>query len=422
VRRRPPPEPWTLTEVALEALVRPLHEAPHGHLRVLVRLHGHPLGIVDVDGQDPAALDPAALEDRIRRELGSELEAHLRADGLRSPAQGLARPSGGCAYDVGLDEEPFVSVVIPTRGRSPLLAGCITSLLRGEHRSLELLVVDNGDGTDVRPLVADRAASDPRIRYLHEPRPGAAYARNRGLAAARAPIVAFVDDDVMADARWLRSVCGAFHAASGVACVTSLIMPLELDTPAQVWLEQFGGFQKGFRRRVFDLELHRGPGALYPYNAGAFGSGAAMAFDRRVLESAGGFDPRLACGGEDLDLFLHVILSGLRLVYEPAAIVWHRHPRGYRALRRTMFNYGAGLTALLTKRALTSPRGARDIALRLPAGVRYALAPASAKNAAKRPGYPRELTWRERGGMLAGPLLYARAVWCDRLAPWMSAS
>jgi GT2 family glycosyltransferase len=422
VRRRPPPEPWTLAEVALDAPLPLLREAPHARHRVLVRLHGHPLGIVDVDGRDPAALDPRALGDRIRRELAPELEAHLEADGLRPPGRGLARPPGGCAYDVPLAQEPFVTVVIPTRGRSPLLARCVASLLGGEHRSLELLVVDNGDGPDVRRLVAERAASDRRIRYLREPRSGAAWARNRGLAAARAPIVAFVDDDVVVDARWLRCVSGAFHAAPGVACVTSLIMPLELETPAQLWLEQFGGFQKGFRRQVFDLDAHRGPGALYPYNAGAFGSGAAMAFDRRALESAGGFDPRLARGGEDLDLFLHVVLSGRRLVYEPAAIVWHRHPRGYATLRRTMFDYGAGLTSLLTKRALTSPRAARDIALRVPAGVRYALAPASAKNAAKRPGYPRELTWRERGGMLAGPLLYGRAAWRDHMGPWTSAS
>ena len=42
-----------------------------------------------------------------------------------------------------------------------------------------------------------------------------------------------------------------------VACVTGLVLPLELETPAQVLFEEFGGFNKGFTRRVFDLTENR---------------------------------------------------------------------------------------------------------------------------------------------------------------------
>jgi cellulose synthase/poly-beta-1,6-N-acetylglucosamine synthase-like glycosyltransferase len=134
-----------------------------------------------------------------------------------------------------------------------------------------------------------------------------------------------------------------------------------------------------------------------------------MAFRTQVLRQLGGFDSRLTFGGEDLDLFLKVVLAGHRLVYEPAAIAWHHHPAEYASLRRTMFSYGAGLTALMTKWSVSDPAVARGIAGRLPVALRLALDPASRKNAEKLQDFPRELTRIERLGMLAGPFLLARS-------------
>ena len=139
-----------------------------------------------------------------------------------------------------------------------------------------------------------------------------------------------------------------------------------------------------------------------------------MAFETARLQALGGFDPRLATAGEDLDLFLKVLFAGGRIVYEPAALVWHRHPREYEALRRTMFNYGAGLSGLMTKWSLSRPATAAAIAARLPAAARLALDPRSRKNARKRRGYPKELTRRELTGMALGPGLYLRTAWRAR--------
>jgi cellulose synthase/poly-beta-1,6-N-acetylglucosamine synthase-like glycosyltransferase len=220
-----------------------------------------------------------------------------------------------------------------------------------------------------------------------------------------------VDDDVVVDSRWLSSVVDAFSAGDRVAAVTSLIVPFELETPAQLWLEQFGGYAKGFGRRIYDLEENRSSERLYPYSAGIYGSGASMAFRTEVVRELGGVDDRLSFGGEDLDLFLKVILAGHQLVYEPAAIVWHHHPAEYHRLRRTMFVYGAGLTGAMTKWAVSSPSIARDIVMRLPSALRLALDPRSRKNASKASDYPRELTRLERLGMLAGPFMFARWSW-----------
>jgi GT2 family glycosyltransferase len=262
--------------------------------------------------------------------------------------------------------------------------------------------------------VRRRYGPEQRIRRVVEPRAGAPYARAAGLAAVQTRFVAFADDDVVLDRRWLAAIAEAFSCAADVAAVTTLILPRELETPAQQWLEQFGGFAKGSRRRVFDLRTHRSPDPLYPYSPGVYGSGASMAFDAQALRARGGFDPRLSMGGEDLDAFLKIVLGGHRLVYEPAAIAWHHHPAEARAMRRTAFHYGTGLTALMTKWLLSDPATARAILSRLPSALRLALARDSRKNAGKLAGYPAALTRAERAGMVAGPILYAAACWRAR--------
>ena len=106
--------------------------------------------------------------------------------------------------------------------------------------------------------------------------------------------------------------------------------------------------------RVYDLRSGRDASALYPYSAGIFGTGANFAVDRDLLMGLGGFDETLgagtpAGGGEDLDAFVRVLRAHRSLVYEPSAVVWHRHRADPGAQRRQLFSYGTGLTPFLTK-------------------------------------------------------------------------
>lgn len=391
--------------------------APYGSALVLVRLHGQPLGTLQLDLTAGAVDAPGVARLAWERLRGPILD-HLAADGLPAPATlpaaGLGTLEAPACRRVDEDGFPFASVVVSTHERPGPVGACIASILEADYPALEVLVVDNAPRTSAtREMVGERFGDDPRVRYLLEPTPGASAGRNCGLRAATGEVVAFVDDDVVVDRLWLRSLVLGFQAAPGVACVTGMILPAELDTQPQVWIEEFGGFDKGYEQKIFDLEEYAQPGPLYPYSVGAFGSGANAAFDPEVLRAIGGFDPALgpatpACGGEDIDAFLQVILGGYRLVYEPRSLVRHRHRREYEDLRRAVRGYGVGLAAVLTK-ALINPKTRRDVLRRAPRGVAYFLNPSSPKNEKKTSTFPRQLTLVEMGGALVGPLAYLRS-------------
>jgi hypothetical protein len=109
-----------------------------------------------------------------------------------------------------------------------------------------------------------------------------------------------------------------------------------------------------------------------------------------------------------------VVARGHDLVYEPAAIVFHRHHDGLPALERQARGYGAGLTAYLASVVAERPSAALDIARRALAGLGHVFRPSSELNVRRDPGYPRSLVWRERAGMASGPVRYAHQRWLDR--------
>jgi GT2 family glycosyltransferase len=408
---------------------------PYAAAQVLVRLHGEPLGVLRV-ALPAEGLTAEQHATAIRQQLAAAIDAHLVADGLprtgTPPTRGLGRSGGRCAARPPMPATaPRVTVVVPTCGRPDVLRRSLEALRALDYPDYELLVVDNTPhlpGT--AEVVAGYAASGARVRYLAEPRRGVTHARNRGLAAARGEIVAFADDDVLVDRGWLGALAAAF-VDEQVAGVTGLVMASEFETPAQIWIEQYGGFSKGCARRRFDragFETHQdgkprrveaAPGTLYPFTPGVFGSGASMAFRTDMLRRLGGFDPLLGSGtavraGEDIDVLLRAVLDGGAVVYEPAAVVWHRHRRGTRALRRTMYGYGVGLSAVITKRLVTDAADRRELLRRLPRGIAYAVDPRSGKNRHKTSAYPGSLTLLELLGMAFGPLCYAASAFGAR--------
>ena len=290
---------------------------------------------------------------------------------------------------------------------------CLDSLLAQDYPgTYDVVVVDSAPSSDTtRQYLRQRFAGDQRLHYVRADLPGLAVAHNHGLREVTGEITAITDDDVVVDTQWLSAIVEAFRATTGTACVTGLILPVELETRAQALLEQYGGFARGFRRRAYALDAGPSDDPLFPYTAGRLGSGANMAFDTRLLRALGGFDPALgagtpARGGDDLAAFVQVLLAGYQLVYEPAAIVRHRHRRDYAGLRAMAQGYGVGLGAYLSSIVASRPALLLDMMRRGPRALSYVLRADSVKNRNKGATYPRALTRTERIGMVRGPVAY----------------
>jgi GT2 family glycosyltransferase len=211
---------------------------------------------------------------------------------------------------------PELSVVIPTIGRRRSLARVVDRL--GEQRGappFELIVVaDANEAEDeaIESLVAGRTYP---ARVIRASRPGASAARNAGISAARAPVVLFLDDDIL-PLPALVAEHGAWHVRNpeeGTAVLGYVGWARELTvTPFMRWLER--GLQFDYQR----IEgTDAGWGRFYTAN---------VSVKRSLLERAGGFDAeRLPFGYEDLDLAYRMRDLGLRLLYNRDAAAEHLH-------------------------------------------------------------------------------------------------
>lgn len=244
---------------------------------------------------------------------------------------------------------PLISVIVCTRNRANDLEKCLASIQLLNYDNYEVIVVDNASDTDDTKLLV--LNNFPEFIYVKEQYPGLNWARNRGVIEAKGEIVVYADDDVIVDKNWLLFIAKCFDN-NLVMGVTGLVAPLELETEAQIQFEENGGFGRGFDRKEYQF-LHE----ILPWGilgTGQLGTGANMAFRKVIFSIIGYFDPALDVGtvtngGGDLEFFFRVLKFGYKHIYEPDAIVWHRHRRTYSELRRQVSNNSKGLIAYFSR-------------------------------------------------------------------------
>jgi GT2 family glycosyltransferase len=330
--------------------------AAHHAARIMIRIHGAPVGYVEVEAQPLHTLDERAVE-AAERALAGPLRRHRACD--KEPAEHPWETDVSCPRLFPRHAGVGLTVIVCTRDRPTALSECLGALRRVRYQPLEVLVVDNAPSDNAtQELVQSLALDDPRLRYTREPRPGLSRARNHGVLAAKYDLLAFTDDDIVVDPGWPEALVAGFAADPHVGCVTGLVASRSLDTGAERYFDSRYSWGDAFDARRYDLAAHRHDSRLYPFSAGIFGTGANFALRRETVDAVGQFDPVLGAGGpgrggEDLDMFLRVILAGSRLCYLPAALVWHQHRTSDDALAEQVYSYGYGLGAYLAKRLLT---------------------------------------------------------------------
>jgi glycosyltransferase involved in cell wall biosynthesis len=385
------------------------HLTPPKALWVLFRFAGDPLGALIVT--DPAASDDdlAVLAQNAFGHLIDRQFDHLARTG--SPiAEGRRRQTAASS-------ETMTIVLCTTGDRPEGLERCLDSLRAQSYKEAEVLIVDNSPTGSVRSLVSS-FLEQSRFRYIHEPRRGLAHARNASIHASSSSILAWLDDDEVADDLWSEELLAGFLDEPDAAVVCGFMAPAELCTEAQLWFEQWGGHSKGrgLVKTVFRPgEFEQSP--LYPLPA--FGSGGNMAYRRTAIERIGGFDVALgagtpAMGAEDSRAFTTSLLAGDTLVFLPSAITSHYHRATMAEFGNQLRGYGIGLTAFYTSLIWSRPSLLWPLLLQAPNALRDLRSPHSVRNATLTSEFPKELMAGNRRGMLSGPTAYLRGRLANR--------
>jgi mycofactocin glycosyltransferase len=219
-----------------------------------------------------------------------------------------------------------ISVVVPTKNRRSSLERLLRSLesLRQVVPD-EVIVVDGGSVDSTMEFLGPwRDASHPYQASVvrQQGRTGPGHGRNLGMEAASGDVVAFADDDCIADPDWLRFLIPPVDPTCGVIGAGGSVLPTDRD-----WISRYYAYYR---------ILEPPPSLLYLVTANC-------AYSREQALAAGGFDSSIPTpGGEDVALSIRLRRAGWRFVFAPGALVRHEFRSDLLDFMRTFRNYGRG--------------------------------------------------------------------------------
>ena len=230
---------YLIKEIDLSQPV-PSLSVPEGHdgAAIILRRNGRPVGFF----MKPA--EPGS-------ELTSEEVTVLIAENTRAEMFRECQTDRGS--DVPSGHYPSLTVAVCTRNRPEDLARCLEHLLRlrtvppGTSREFEILVIDNAPSDDRTKNLVNILAG---VRYVREPLPGLDFARNRAIRESTTELLAYIDDDAVADRGWLDGLKEAWAENPEAGAFAGPVMPWELVTRAQVIFEERAALGRNFTKRA----------------------------------------------------------------------------------------------------------------------------------------------------------------------------
>lgn len=234
-----------------------------------------------------------------------------------------------------------VSVVVPVYNAMRTLPRCLAALAQLSPAPDEILVVDNGstDGSGGRLEAFALECGGGGVRVLHEPRRGAAAARNAGIRAAKGEVIAFTDADCAPEPAWLRHLTEPFEDPT-VGAVAGRVVA----APPTATLELFSAL---YTLQSADQPVRRRQWT--PWEGGY--PTANLAVRRALLDDLGGFDESVGIYGEDYDLCARLYARRTAIVYVPDARVAHHHRTSLGGMLRQAFGFGRSHAYLLRRHA-----------------------------------------------------------------------
>ncbi|MEI7645423.1 MAG: glycosyltransferase family 2 protein [Chloroflexales bacterium] len=216
----------------------------------------------------------------------------------------------------------MIDVIIPTYNGAHLLPACLDALRAQSRGDAVVTVVDDGSRDGSLALLAERY---PEVRVLARPHnQGLATAVNAGIAATSAPYVVLLNNDTEADPHWLDQLVGTLDRRPQYAFAASKLLLFDRRDYIHSAGDYYQVSGEPGSRGVWDRDLGQ-----YDVVSEVFGPCAgAAAYRRSALEdlAEGGmvFDEDLVMYCEDVDLNMRARRAGLRTIFVPTAVVYHK--------------------------------------------------------------------------------------------------
>ncbi len=207
----------------------------------------------------------------------------------------------------------FISVVIPTYNRLPILKKCLLALENqqfkdGKISGYEVVLVDDGSTDNTLEWVTQNQQQLPHVITYQQNHQGAAAARNLGVEKAQGDTIVFIDSDLVVTENFLQA-----HADALIAGEQKLKSD-RLFTYG--WVINTNNFENP------TSETYK----ITDFSAAYFATGN-VAIARKWLEAAGLFDTGFQLyGWEDLELGVRLKKLNLKLIKCPEAVGYHWHP------------------------------------------------------------------------------------------------
>ena len=250
-----------------------------------------------------------------------------------------------------------VSVVVPAYNAGRTIDACLKGLLTQSvpPEGYEVTVVDDGSSDETREIVGKYG-----VRLIDQPHQGPAAARNRGVAEARGEIVLFTDADCVPAENWIAEMVKPFDDPEVVGVKGVYLTEQSGIVPRFVQCEYEERYDRMARRRRIDF--------VDTYAAG---------YRREVFLHERGFDVRYPNASvEDQEFSFRLAERGYKMVFNPAAVVYHQHPETLAAYLKRKFNIGYWKVMVLQRHPQKAVRDSHTPQiLKLQMGLAAALIP-----------------------------------------------